>query len=91
MMSRGDAETMKTWLENEANNIPKLQCEACRLKKYTDCNMLNSKTSTEDRELYKKIWDNVKVIDYEGKKRITCKYEYKEDIHGKDKGIDKET
>ena len=78
LMSRGDAETMKTWLEGEALHQSKLQSETCRARKCTDCNLMNSKTSTKDRELYKKLWDNVKVIDYQGKKRISCKYEYKD-------------
>ena len=53
---RGDAETMKKWLEKEAMFTPKLQCETCKAKKCESCNLLNNNLSVEEEELYEKLW-----------------------------------
>ena len=71
---------MKKWLEQEAMFTPKLQCETCKAKKCESCNLLNSNSSIEEKELYEKLWNNVEVVESNGEKWVKCKYEYKRDI-----------
>ena len=49
-------------------------------KKCESCNLLNNNSSVEGKKLYEKLWENVEVVELNGKKRVKCKYEYKRDI-----------
>ena len=69
-MPRGDTETMKK----------KLPCDTCKAKNCENCNLLYSNSIIDEKELYEKLWNNVKVVELNGKQRIKCKYEYKRDI-----------
>ena len=51
LLTRGDTETMKKWLEQEAMFTPKLQCDTCKAKKCENCNLLNNSSSIEEKEL----------------------------------------
>ena len=61
LLTRGDTETMKTWLEQEAMFRPKLQCDTCKDKKYENSNLLNNSSSIEEKEQYEKLGQNVEV------------------------------
>ena len=76
LLTRGDAETMKKWLEQEAMFTPKLQLDTCKAKKCESCNLLNNNSSVEEKELYEKLWKNVEVVELNRKKSVKCKYEY---------------
>ena len=69
LLTRGDTETMKKWLEQEAMFTPKLQCETCKVKKCESCNLLNSNISIGEKELYEKLLKNVEVVELNGKKK----------------------
>ena len=60
LLTRGDTETMKKWLEQEAMFAPKLLCDTCKAKKCENCNLLNNSSSIEEKELYEKLWSNLK-------------------------------
>ena len=52
LLTKGDTETMKKWLEQEAYFTPKLQCDSCKARKYDSCNLMNNSSSIEEKELY---------------------------------------
>ena len=60
---------------------PKLQCDSCKARKCDSCNLINNSSSIKEKELYEKLWQNVEVVEIEGKQRSRCKYEYKQDIN----------
>ena len=51
LLTRGDTETMKKWLEQEAMFTPRLQCDSCKAKKCDSCNLINNSSSIEEKEL----------------------------------------
>ena len=42
---------------------------------------MNDMNSVDDIELYKKLWNGLEVVAVNGKKRVTCKYMYRDDIN----------
>ena len=62
LLTKGDTETIKKWLEQEAMFTPRLQCDSCKAKKYDSCKLINNSSSIEEKELYEKLWKNVEVM-----------------------------
>ena len=67
LLTKGDTETMKKWLDQEAMFMAKLQCDSCKAKKCENCNLLNNSSSIEEKELYEKLWSNVEVVELNDK------------------------
>ena len=59
LLTKGDTETMKKWLEQEAYFTPKLQCDSCKARKWDSCNLLNNSSSIEEKNFmknYGRMW-----------------------------------
>ena len=67
--TKADSVTMKKFLHQEGSQSQRLQCESCRHKHCEECHVMNDMNSVYDIELYKKLWDGVKVVTVNGKKR----------------------
>ena len=64
---------LKKFLKQEALEIPKVFCRDCTKRKCMDCEVLRSRYSQEEQRIYKSMWDNVEVIQLDGKTRVRAK------------------
>ena len=81
LCTKADSVTMKKFLQQEGDQSQRLQCESCRQKHCEECHVMNIMNSADDIELNKKLRDGVEVVTINGKKRVTCKYMYRDDIN----------
>jgi hypothetical protein len=77
MLTNLECETLKRFLIQEAAEKPKVFCKDCSKRQCISCDNLRSKYSEEDQETYKKMWDNVNLIEHKGKTRVKATYLYR--------------
>ena len=69
MLTNLECEDLKCFLIQEAAKKTKVFCKDCSKRQCVSCDNLRSKYSEEDQEIYKKMWDNVKLVQEKGKTR----------------------
>ena len=79
--TNADCETVKKFIEAEATSHPQLSCDRCQKRECDDCNMLRDKYSAEDSKIYKKLWENTRLINVNGQQRVQVEYLYRNDPH----------
>ena len=62
------------WNDEEAREKPRVFCKTCSKWKCEDCENLQNRYSEEDRKIYKEVWDNVNLVQENGKTRLRAKY-----------------
>jgi hypothetical protein len=75
MLTNLECENLIRFLIQEAAEKPKVFCKDCSKRQCVSCDNLRSKYSEEDQETYKKVWDNVNLVQDKGKTRVkatTC-------------------
>ena len=77
MLTNLECENLKRFLIQEAAEKPKVFCKDCSKRQCVSCDNLRSKYSEEDQETYKKMWDNVNLIEDKGKTRVKATYLYR--------------
>ena len=65
----------------EADFSFEAKCERCRKRDCEDCNMLKNRYSAEDSKVFRELWNNVTLVESEGKTRVQVKYLYRHDPH----------
>ena len=76
MLTNLECGELKKFLEQEALEIPKVFCKNCSKRECLDCEVLRSRYSQEEQRIYKNMWDNVEIIQHEGKPRVRATYIY---------------
>ena len=76
MLTNLECENLKRFLIQEAAEKPKVFCKDCSKRQCVSCDNLRSKYSEEDQETYKKMWDNVNLVQEKGKTRVKATYLY---------------
>ena len=61
----------------EAAEKPKVFYKSCSKRTCQDCENLQDRYSEEDREIYKQVWHNVKLVQEIGKTCVRAKYIYR--------------
>ena len=59
MFNNQDCETLKKFMEAEADFSLEAKCDQCKKRDCEDCNMLKNRYSAEDSKVFKELWDNV--------------------------------
>ena len=81
MLTNQECENLKKFLVQEAAEKPRVFCRDCSKRECVSCENLQSKYSEEDQEIYKKMWDNVKLVQEGGKTRVRATYLYRNPPH----------
>ena len=79
--TNNDCETVKRFIESESLSHPQLSCDRCRKRKCNDCDLLRDKYSAEDSKIYKKLWENTRLVNVNGQQRVQVEYLYQNDPH----------
>ena len=79
MFSNQDCETLKKFMEAEADFSLETKFDQCKIRDCEDCNMHKSRYSAEDSKVFKQHWDNVNLVEKEGKTTVEVKYLYRHD------------
>ena len=77
MLTNVECEDLKKFLVQEAGEKPRVFCKTCSKRKCEDCENLQNRYSEEDRKIYKEVWDNVNLVQENGKTRVRAKYIYR--------------
>ena len=81
MFNNQDCETLKKFMEAEADFSLETKCDECKKRDCEDCNMLKNRYSAEDSKIFKQLWDNVTLVEKNGKTSVEVKYLYRHDPH----------
>ena len=68
-------------MEAEADFSLETKCDQCKKRDCEDCNMLKNRYSAEDSKIFKQLWDNVTLVEKNGKTSVEVKYLYRQDPH----------
>ena len=77
MLTNLECENLKRFLIQEAAEKQKVFCKDCSKRQCVSCDNLRSKYSEEDQETYKKMWDNVNLVQEKGKTCVKATYLYR--------------
>ena len=81
MFNNQDCDTLKKFMEAEADFSFEAKCDRCKKRDCEDCNMLKNRYSAEDSKVFKELWDNVTLVEKDGKTSVQVKYLYRHDPH----------
>ena len=62
-------------------SYPKLSCDSCRKRECAVCDLLCDKYFAEDSKIYKKLWENARLVNVNGQQRVQDEYLYRNDPH----------
>ena len=77
MLTNLECEDLKCFLIQEAAKKTKVFCKDCSKRQCVSCDNLRSKYLEEDQETYKKMWNNVKLVQEDGKTCVRATYLYR--------------
>ena len=77
MLTNVECEDLKRFLVQEAAEKPKVFLQKMLKRTCEDCENLQNRYSEEDRKIYKEVWDNVNLVQENGKTRFCAKYIYR--------------
>ena len=81
LITKADSVTMKKFLQQKGDTLKNCNVSQLDKKHCEECHVMNDMNNVDDIELYKKLWDGVESVTVNGKKRVTCKYMYRDDIN----------
>ena len=77
MLTNVECEDLKKFLAQEAGEKLRVFCKTCSKRKWEDCENLQNRYSEEHRKIYKEVWDNVNLVQENGKTRVRAKHIYR--------------